>query len=126
MSNPDKPVAKRYYRKRVKLFLLIQKMKLWTSRSGILHGIRSIEEMGDQARITTHCNEVFVVYNSSNSRAARYLRNKWFREVCSTCAIPQWKLAKYASTRFSRHYGSSLQNEPQKAGGNAKGGATPC
>ena len=31
---------KRYYRKKTELFLLLEKMKLWPSRTGILHGIR--------------------------------------------------------------------------------------
>ncbi len=126
MNNPDtKPCAKRYYRKRVKLFRLLHKMKLWTSRRGILHGIRSIEEIGDQVLITTHCGKIFLVANSSNSRAApRDLRNKWFRSVCGSCGVPQWKLAKYASTRFSRHYGSTLQPEPEAQ--KPEGGLGPC
>ncbi|MHC4459341.1 MAG: pyrrolysine--tRNA(Pyl) ligase small subunit, partial [Planctomycetota bacterium] len=37
-----KPV-KRFYRKRVELFRLIDKIKLWPSRTGILHGIKTIE-----------------------------------------------------------------------------------
>jgi hypothetical protein len=45
-----KPV-KRFYRKRVELFRLIDKIKLWPSRTGILHGIKTIEKMGDQAQI---------------------------------------------------------------------------
>ena len=28
--------------------------------------------------ITTHCNKTSMVNNSRNSRAARWLRNKWF------------------------------------------------
>ena len=39
MGNKEK---KRYYRKKTELFLLLDKMKLWPSRSGILHGIREI------------------------------------------------------------------------------------
>jgi len=35
--------SKRYYRKRVELFRLIDKIKLWPSRTGILHGIKTIE-----------------------------------------------------------------------------------
>jgi pyrrolysyl-tRNA synthetase-like protein len=106
-----KEYAKRYYRKRVKLFLLLNKIKLWTSRRGVLHGIRGIEFSGDQATITTHCNKTFAAYNSSNSRAARYLRNKLFKTACAACRVPEWKLAKYASTRFNRNYGSSLHAE---------------
>jgi pyrrolysyl-tRNA synthetase-like protein len=99
---------KRYYRKRVEFFSLIEKVKLWPSRQGILHGIRSIHIMGDQAEIITHCNAKFMVRNSRNSRAARWLRNKWFSKVCSDCEVPEWKLGKYDGTVFRRHSGSSL------------------
>ncbi len=77
-ENKSKPVKKRYYRKRVRIFNLIDKIKLWPSRSGQLHGVRSIEIMGDTARLTTHCNKEFLISNSLNSRAGRWLRNKWF------------------------------------------------
>lgn len=107
----SKEPPKRYYRKRVELFKLIDKIKLWPSRKGILHGIKSIEKMGEQARITTHCDKTFIVNNSRNSRAARWLRNKWFGNVCPICKIPGWKLEKYSSTRFRRHYGSMLLDE---------------
>ena len=112
-DNKKKELPKRYYRKRVELFKLIDKIKLWPSRQGILHGIKSIEKMGEQARITTHCDKTFIVNNSRNSRAARWLRNKWFGKVCPICKIPDWKLEKYSSTRFRRHYGSMLLNETQ-------------
>ncbi|OQY06778.1 MAG: hypothetical protein B6I22_04555 [Desulfobacteraceae bacterium 4572_123] len=105
-----KPV-KRYYRKRVELFRLIDKIKLWPSRTGTLHGIRTIEKIGDQARITTHCNKTFMVNNSRNSRASRWLRNKWFHDICPACRIPDWKLAKYSSTQFKRHHGSLLLDD---------------
>jgi pyrrolysyl-tRNA synthetase-like protein len=110
----DKPPAKRYYRKRVHLFSLIDKIKLWPSRKGILHGIRSIEKWGDQARVTTHCNKDFLIYNSKNSRAARWLRNKQFAGVCPHCGVPDWKLEKYNATRFSRHQGSLLFNDQKE------------
>jgi pyrrolysyl-tRNA synthetase-like protein len=105
----DKPEV-RYYRKRVELFALIDKIKLWPSRAGVLHGIKAVEALSaDRARITTHCNLIFTVGNSRNSRAARWLRNKWFREACPECAIPEWKLAKFDATRFRRGYGSTLE-----------------
>jgi len=115
-----KTPAKRYYRKRVELFRLIDKIKLWPSRRGLLHGIRTIETVGDQARITTHCNKTFVVTNSRNSRAARWLRNKWFSGVCSSCAVPEWKLKKYSSTQFKRHYGSLLLEDREVQGNSGK------
>jgi len=106
--------SKRYYRKKIELFRLIDKIKLWPSRKGVLHGIRTIEKIGDQARITTHCNKEFVVNNSRTSRAARWLRNKWFKGTCSKCRIPDWKMEKYASTQFTRHQGSLLLNESER------------
>ena len=108
-KTPAKLPARRYYRKRVELFRLIDKIKLWPSRQGLLHGIRTIEITGDQARVTTHCNKTFMITNSRNSRAARWLRNKWFRGVCGECRVPEWKLAKYSTTYFKRRYGSDLQ-----------------
>lgn len=113
-SNQKLPV-KRYYRKRVELLRLIEKIKLWPSRTGVLHGIRSIEHAGDTAVITTHCNRSFLIRNSRNSRAARWLRNKMFVRACAACAIPDWKLEKYNATRFTRHHGSSL-NTPLESG----------
>ena len=37
---------KRFYRKRVNFFALINKIKLWPSRRGVLHGIQSIQIRG--------------------------------------------------------------------------------
>jgi pyrrolysyl-tRNA synthetase-like protein len=106
-------ISKRYYRKRVELFRLIEKIKLWPSRRGLLHGIKSIEKVGDQAWITTHCRKSFLVGNSRNSRSARWLRNKWFKGTCRECRVPDWKLDKYASTEFKRHYGSDLKQQEE-------------
>jgi pyrrolysyl-tRNA synthetase-like protein len=103
-----KQPARRYYRKRVELFRLIEKIKLWPSRRGLLHGIKTINVIGSQARITTHCNKTFLINDSRNSRAARWLRNKWFSGICGVCRVPDWKVAKYSSTHFKRHYGSAL------------------
>ena len=114
MGSDTKKPAKRYYRKRVELFNLIEKIKLWPSRKGVLHGIRSIERRGDVAVITTHCNRSFTANNSRNSRAARWLRNKLFIRVCGACRVPDWKLEKYNSTRFHRHFGAQLSDTNQQ------------
>ena len=103
-----KPAKKRFYRKRVELFTLIDKIKLWPSRKGMMHGIRSVNKMGEQAEVTTHCNKTFMINNSRNSRAARWIRNKLFVSVCPKCGVPDWKLEKYDSTAFKRHQGSLL------------------
>jgi len=110
MADEKKPKGyrTRYYRKRVELFRLIEKIKLWPSRRGVLHGILSVEVLGDVARLTTHCDKIFLVRNSRNSRAARWLRNKWFNGACAECGVPPWKLAKYSATEFKRHSGSAL------------------
>ena len=107
----SKKPAKRYYRKRVELFSLIDKIKIWPSRKGTLHGIKTIEKSGDIALLTTHCNKTFKINNSRNSRAARWLRNKWFKGICGVCRVPDWKVAKYSSTHFKRHYGATLSKE---------------
>lgn len=99
---------KRYYRRNADFFRLVEKMKLWPSRKGILHGIKDFRSHGNIAEVVTHCNEKFIVRNSRKSRAARYLRNKLFFEVCPTCHIPNWKLAKYSSTVMSHYQGSTL------------------
>lgn len=108
ISGENGKIEKRFYRKRVELLRLLDKIKLWPSRKGVLHGIRSIERLGSQAIITTHCNKTFTVADSRNSRAARWLRNKMFHSVCSECRVPEWKLEKYSTTHFRRRYGSSL------------------
>ena len=114
-----KKITQRYYRKKVELYLLIDKIKLWPSRRGVLHGIKSVNKIGEMAEIITHCNKQFKIYNSRHSRAARWRRNKWFSDICSECGIPSWKLEKYSATQFKRKYGSSLQKtadgEPDKA-----------
>jgi pyrrolysyl-tRNA synthetase-like protein len=109
ISTSSKRAKKRYYRKRSDFFLLVDKIKLWPSRNGILHGIKSFHKQGDQAEVITHCNEVFTVRNSKNSRAARWLRNNWYKGTCRGCAVPGWKVEKYSSTIFNRHWGSDLQ-----------------
>jgi pyrrolysyl-tRNA synthetase-like protein len=103
-----KEQKKRFYRKRVELFRLIDKIKLWPSRTGVIHGIKSVEKIGDKAKITTHCNMEFMINNSRNSRAARWLRNKWFKKTCQKCRVPDWKLEKYNASHFKRHHGSLL------------------
>ena len=88
----NKTPVKRYYRKRIHLLRLIEKMKLWPSRKGILHGIRTIEKLGEQAKVTTHCNKEFLINNSKSSRAARWLRNKQFIGVCPKCGAGMYRI----------------------------------
>ena len=108
---------KKFYRKRVNFFALINKIKLWPSRRGVLHGIQAVRIHGKTACITTHCRRSFTVQDSRNSRAARWLRNKWFTGVCPQCNIPEWKIEKYSATYFRRHWGSRLNKAVEPAAG---------
>lgn len=109
-------VKNRFYRKRIGLFTIVNKIKLWPSRSGSLHGIRLIEVNGNTAKLTTHCNKEFHITNSLNSRAGRWLRNRWYSHECAECRIPVWKIEKYSTTRFRRHQGSLLlAADPERA-----------
>lgn len=100
---------KRYYRKNTELYLLIDKIKLWPSRSGRIHGIKDIMLQGEYIIMTTHCGETLKVRNSRNGRAARWLRDKWVEIPCRKCRIPAWKLEKYSRTFFPSDYGSTLE-----------------
>ena len=89
------------YRKRDRLFTLVEKIKLWPSRQGVLHGIKTFEpRQASYAQVVTHCNEQAIIRDSKNSRAARWLRNKWYVKTCERCAIPEWKVKKYSATVF--------------------------
>ena len=105
--------TKRYYRKNPELFLLLDKIKLWPSKSGTLHGISSIEKKGEYAIVSTYCGETFTIRNSRRSRAARWLRSKQAFQVCPKCNVPEWKLIKYSATVFSSHYGSDLKHNKE-------------
>lgn len=105
---------KRYYRKHVDFFNLIEKIKLWPSKNGILHGIKTLKIKGDYAEVITYCGEKFIIKNSKNSRAARWLRNKWYRGTCNKCKIPEWKIKKYSTTCFSEHYGKDLKKHEKQ------------
>ena len=91
----------RYIYKNQSLYQLINKVKLWPSRTGVLHGVKSVENRGSSMVVTTHCGETFVVWNSKNSRSARWLRNRWCKKPCEKCKVPEWKLVKYSQTVFS-------------------------
>ena len=96
-----KEATNRYMYKNQSLYSLINKIKLWPARSGILHGLKSVEIKGRNIYITTHCGEDFTCWDSKNSRSARWLRNRWCTYPCPKCKIPEWKLGKYSSTVFT-------------------------
>jgi len=108
--------AKRYYRKKLNLLTLLEKMKLWPARSGLLHGLKTIERLGEGAILTTHCGRRIKVRDSRRGRAARWLRGKFYQAPCPLCAVPQWKLDKYGATFFSRRHGSLLRDKQLNTG----------
>ncbi|MCD8148711.1 MAG: hypothetical protein LUE92_03915 [Clostridiales bacterium] len=99
-KDAKKKVA-RYVQKSKGLYGMISTIKLWPSRSGILHGVKTVTLVGDMIDVTTHCGEHFQVWNSKKSRSARWLRNRWCTYPCPKCRIPEWKLTKYSSTIFT-------------------------
>lgn len=97
----NQPIAKpRIFRKYLAPGEVIGKIKIWPSRNGILHGIKSIKIKGNYILATTHCGQELKVRNSRTGRVARWLRNKWYAKACPKCRIPEWKLEKYSVTKF--------------------------
>ena len=88
------------FRKREDLYYLINRIKLYPSSEGILHGVRSIKLRGNVLIIVTHCNQQLSVKCSKRGRLARWLRNKWYKKPCQGCRVPEWKLEKYSQTSF--------------------------
>ena len=96
----EKKITTRYEKKSQRLFYLIDKIKLWPARSGILHSVKRITMEENRAIVTTYCGETFVTWNSKNSRSLRWLRNSYYKRPCKKCGIPDWKLEKYSKTGF--------------------------
>lgn len=90
----------RYVQKHRPIYTIVDKIKLWPSRPGVLHGIKSLTKDGNFMVIETHCNLVIRSRISKNGRAARWLRNKWAERVCAGCRIPSWKISKFVNTLF--------------------------
>ncbi|WKY44057.1 pyrrolysine--tRNA(Pyl) ligase small subunit [Eubacteriaceae bacterium ES2] len=100
-SEKTKQPAKRYINKNQSLYSLIRTIKLWPSRTGVLHGLKTVEKKGQTIHVVTHCGEEFDVWDSKNSRSARWLRNRWCTRPCPKCNVPDWKISKYSATVFS-------------------------
>jgi pyrrolysyl-tRNA synthetase-like protein len=111
--------AKRYYRKRQRLLAMAAKIKLWPSRQGRLHGIKSIVKTAAGFDVETHSGHFFSAKDSKTSRAARWLRAKQYASACPMCKVPQWKLDKYGNTVFVKKHGAVLKVDD---GGQATGG----
>jgi pyrrolysyl-tRNA synthetase-like protein len=95
-----KKEKKTYFRKREELYEVLNKVKLWPSRSGTLHGLKSVVWKASFIDLTTHCGQKVRIKNSKTSRVARWLRNKWYVKPCPRCKVPVWKLEKFSLTSF--------------------------
>jgi pyrrolysyl-tRNA synthetase-like protein len=92
---------KRTVRKHAPPYEVVERVKLWPSKTGVLHGVRSVKLKGNLMEVHTHCGQVFRVRNSKTSRVARHLRNKIYEKPCGRCRIPSWKVEKFAETSFT-------------------------
>lgn len=101
MTSPLQHSEKKYFiRKRDDPFFIIARIKLWPSRKGFLHGVRSVKRTGNMMTIITHCDQKLQVRCSKKGRVARWIRNKWYERPCKRCRVPAWKLKKYSETSF--------------------------
>ncbi|HBT95507.1 MAG TPA: hypothetical protein DEB24_05195 [Coriobacteriia bacterium] len=85
----------KYRYKHMRLYDTVDKIKLWPSRKGILHGVRSVERNGEWLTASTHCGLEFKVRDSGNGRMIRQLKNRYYSGVCKKCGIPVWKIEKF-------------------------------
>jgi pyrrolysyl-tRNA synthetase-like protein len=83
------------------LYDVLDKVKLWVSRTGTLHGIRTITYHGEWIDITTHCGREIRVHDSKRGRGKRQLEYRYYKKVCRECKVPDWKIAKYTKRRDS-------------------------
>jgi len=86
----------KYREKNAGLLKSLDKIKLWPSRTGVLHGVKEVRSSGEWITLSTHCGIELKVRNSKNGRGLRQLKNRYFDKPCKKCAIPQWKLDKFA------------------------------
>jgi len=87
-------------RKHADPYTVVDKIKLWPSKTGVLHGVRSVKLKGNVIEVSTHCGQFARVRNSKTSRLARHLRNKVYAKPCPKCRIPAWKVEKFVGTDF--------------------------
>ena len=81
-------------------YVIVAKIKLWPSKNGVLHGVRSVKIQGNVIEVRTHCGQSARVRNSKTGRLARHLRNKTYEKPCPACRIPVWKVERFADTEF--------------------------
>src|SRR5665648_848899 len=77
-SAVSKPALKkqRYLRRQKDPFTIVQQIKLWPSKNGILHGVRSVKLKSGRIVCKRHSCRTLDQSKSKNIRFARHLRNE--------------------------------------------------
>jgi len=97
MGADSNKTIREYREKHKRLSDLVNKIKLWPSRTGILHGVREVKKDGDLLIISTHCGCTFKARDSKNGRSIRHLKHRWFKKSCKKCGVPNWKIEKFST-----------------------------
>lgn len=74
---------------------LVAELGFFVSRSGKLHKVSSMDEYGNYVRLLTKCGQCIAVRNSRRSKAARWIRNGWMRQICKGCKIKSGELSRF-------------------------------
>ncbi|MCP8307830.1 MAG: hypothetical protein H3Z52_01050 [archaeon] len=74
---------------------LVNELGFFVSRSGRLHKVSSIVEHGDYVKLLMKCGQCIIVRDSRQSRATRWLKNKWMRKPCRSCKIKSGDLSRF-------------------------------
>jgi pyrrolysyl-tRNA synthetase-like protein len=74
---------------------LVDELGFFISRTGRLHKVSSMVEQGYYVRLSMKCGQCTIVRNSRQSRATRWLRNKWMRKPCRGCKIKSGDISRF-------------------------------
>jgi pyrrolysyl-tRNA synthetase-like protein len=74
---------------RPKLSKLIEKRRLYTSRSRIVHQVKDVQHVGSMMYLTLDCGMRVAVRDSSRGRASRWLNEMIFWSECKHCHFPE-------------------------------------
>lgn len=95
MDENKTKILRRYRERNKRPFDLINKIKLWPSRTGVLHGVRTVKREGNCVVVTTHCGCTLKTNDSKNGRVLRQLKRRTFKKACKKCDVPRWKMEKF-------------------------------
>ena len=74
---------------------LVNELGFFISRSGRLHKVSSMVEQGDYLKLSMKCGQCIIVRDSRQSRATRWLKNKWMKKPCRGCKIQSGDLSRF-------------------------------